>query len=205
MELIADHVSIAGLHGPLLLPTSLTAGPGHVTLVAGDPGYGHVALALALGGRAPLMDGVVTVDGDASEALRRRHVALVDVPDVTAPEGALSVRAAVAEQLALAGRPASRAATRAFLAGHGVEDQGERFESLPPSTRTTLLMRVAAARAATRVLVVAAPDRLGGDPTDWYAAAERLAAEGLTVVVQVTHGTARQLALPATYELGVAA
>jgi len=205
MELIADHVSVAGLHGPLLLPTSLTAAPGRVTLVAGDPGPGHVALALALGGRAALAEGGVTLDGDPGAELRRRHVALVDVPDVTAPEDAVSVRSAVAEQLALAGRPASRAATRAFLDGHGVDDARQRFEGLAPSERTLLLMDVAASRAATRVLVVAAPDRFGGHPRTWYAAAERLAAEGLTVVVQVTHATARQLADPsATFELGVA-
>jgi len=205
MELIADHVSVAGLHGPLLLPTSLTAAPGRVTLVAGDPGPGHVALALALGGRAALAEGGVTLDGDPGAELRRRHVALVDVPDVTAPEDAVSVRSAVAEQLALAGRPASRAATRAFLDGHGVDDARQRFEGLAPSERTLLLMDVAASRAATRVLVVAAPDRFGGHPRTWYAAAERLAAEGLTVVVQVTHATARQLAVPsATFELGVA-
>lgn len=205
MELIADHVSVAGLHGPLLLPTSLTAGPGRVTLVAGDPGPGHVALALALGGRVALAEGQVALDGDPDESLRRRHVALVDVPDVTAPEDAVSVRSAVAEQLALAGRPASRAATRAFLDGHGVDDGRGRFEALAPSERTLLLMDVAASRAATRVLVVAAPDRFGGHPGTWYSAAERLAAEGLTVVVQVTHATARQLAVPgSTFELGVA-
>ena len=205
MELIADHVSVAGPHGPLLLPTSLTAGPGRVTLVAGDPGPGHVALALALGGRVALAEGEVTVDGDPDEGLRRRHVALVDVPDVTAPEDAVSVRSAVAEQLALAGRPASRAATRAFLGAHDIGDGRGRFEGLEPSERTLLLMDVAAARAATRVLVVAAPDRFGGHPRSWYAAAERLAAEGLTIVVQVTHATARQLAATsATFELGVA-
>lgn len=203
MELTAYRVSVAGLHGPLLLPTTLLARPGHVTLVAGDPGHGHVALALALGGRVSLAEGVVALDGRSDEDLRRRHVALVDVPNVTAPESAVSVRSAMAEQLALAGRPASRGATRAFLTGHGVEGAGERFESLPPSTRTVLLMDAAASRAGTRVLVVAAPDRFGGDPPGWYAAAERLAADGLTVVVQVTHATARQLALPATFELGV--
>jgi hypothetical protein len=205
MELTADHVSVAGLHGPLLLPTSLSAGPGRVTLVAGDPGPGHVALALALGGRVALAEGEVTLDGDPGEELRRRHVALVDVPDVTAPEDAVSVRSAVAEQLALAGRPASRAATRAFLGAHDVEDPRGRVDHLAPSERTILLMDVAASRSATRVLVVAAPDRFGGHPSSWYPTAQRLAAEGLTVVVQVTHATARQLAVPATtFELGVA-
>lgn len=204
MELIADRVEVAGAHAPLLLPTSLTARRGRVTLVAGDPGYGHTALALALGGRVAVAGGSVTLDGSADPASQRRHVALVDVPDVTAPEDSVSVRAALAEQLALAGRPSSRAATRAFLAGHG--DAGlaeERFESLLPHERTVLLMDVAASRAATRVLVVAAPDRLGGDPERWWDRARRLAEEGLTVVVQCTHATARALGQPVRHELGV--
>jgi hypothetical protein len=131
------------------------------------------------------------------------------------------VRAAVAEQLALAGRPSGRAATRAFLNGrdHGGRDHDglghdglgdgararARFETLPPHQRTALLMQVAASRAATTVLVVAAPDRLGGDPRLWWKAAEALAAEGLTVVVQCTHVTARDLGQEVHYELGVSA
>ncbi len=206
MELLADQVSIAGLHGPLLLPTTLTAHPRRVTLVTGDPGYGHLALALALAGRVPLAAGAVTLDGDPSVALRRRHVALVDAPDVTSPEDGLSVRAAMAEQLALAGRPSSRAATRALLAAHGVRElEGERFEAVAPEVRAVLLMEVAAARAATRVLVLVAPDRLGGDPDPWWRTAHRLAEEGLTVVVQCAHATARQLDVTAPFELGVAA
>ena len=205
MELIADHVGVPGTHSPLLLPTTVRALPGEVTLVAGDPGYGHVALALALGGRVRTQ-GVVTLAGSDDPDLRRRHVTLVDVPDVTSPEGAVSVRSAVAEQLALAGRPAGRSATRAFLEGHELQGQaGERFESLPPERRTVLLMDVAAARADTRVLVLSAPDRLGGDPQRWWHAAAQAAADGFTVVVQCTHATARHLGQPVHFELGGAA
>ncbi len=206
MELIADQVAVAGVHGPLLLPTSLRATPRHVTVVAGDPGYGHVALALALGGRVPLSRGSVALDGSSAATDLRRHVALVDVPDVTAPEDALPVRAVVAEQLALAGRPSSRAATRAFLRGHGAEGLAtERFESLAPHERTTLLTQVAASRAATTVLVIAAPDRWGGEPQRWWRTAVDLATQGLTGVVQCTHATARDLGQPIHHELGVAA
>ena len=205
MELLADRVEVAGLHGPLLLPTTLHASPRRVELVAGDPGPGHVALALALAGRIRLAGGAVTLDGDPDPAALRRHVALVDVPDVSAPEDAVTVRAAVAEQLALAGLPSSRAATRALLAAHGVQDQAkERFEALEPGARTRLLMDVAARRALTRVLVVTAPDRLGGRPEEWWGAAHRYAGEGLTVVVQCNHATVRALGQPVRHELGVA-
>lgn len=206
MELIADGVSVAGLHGPLLLPTSLRATPRQVTVVAGDPGYGHTALALALGGRVTPASGQVTLDGSPDAVLRRRHVSLVDVPDVTSPEDSLSVRAAIAEQLALAGRPSSRAATRAFLGGRGSGAPATmRFEMLPSHERTSLLMQVAASRAATTVLVVAAPDRFGGDPGRWWRTAEDLAAEGLTVVVQCTHATAKGLDQGIHFELGASA
>lgn len=203
MELLADRVEVAGLHGPLLLPTTLHAAPRRVELVAGDPGPGHVALALALAGRIRLAGGSVTLDGDADTAALRRHVALVDVPDVSAPEDAVTVRAAVAEQLALAGLPSSRAATRALLTAHGLQDLAkERFEALDPGARTRLLLDVAARRALTRVLVVTAPDRLGGRPEEWWAAAHRYAGEGLTVVVQCSHATVRALGQPVRHELG---
>lgn len=205
MELIADRVGVAGTHSPLLLPTSLRALPGEVTLVAGDPGYGHVALALALGGRVRT-EGAVRLGGSDDPDLRRRHVTLVDVPDVTSPEGAVSVRSAVAEQLALAGRPAGRSATRAFLEGHELQGHAaDRFESVSPQQRTVLLMDVAAARVGTKVLVLSAPDRLGGDPEHWWHAAQQAASDGFTVVVQCTHATARHLGQPVRFELGVAA
>ncbi|MGZ4172564.1 MAG: hypothetical protein ACXVRN_14475 [Solirubrobacteraceae bacterium] len=206
MELVADQVGVAGTHDPLLLPTSLAAAPRQVTVVAGDPGYGHVALALALGGRLALSTGSVTLDGSADTQLRRRHVALVDLPEVTSPEPAVKLRAVVAEQLALAGRPAGRAATRAFLAGRRQEDLAPaRFETIPPHERTALLLDIAASRAETRVVVLAAPDRLGGDPGYWWRAAQGAAEDGLTVVVQCTHATARHLGQPVHYELGVSA
>lgn len=197
---------MAGLHGPLLRPTDLRARSSRVTLVAGDPGHSHVALALALGGRVPLSGGSVTLDGVPDPALRRRHVSLVDVPEVTAPEDSVSVRSAVAEQLALAGRPSGRAVTRALLTARGAQGYAaQRFEALPPAERTTVLMAVAASRAETRVLVVGAPDRFGGDPQVWWRLAHDLARDGLTVVVQCTHATARALGEPAAYELGVCA
>jgi hypothetical protein len=203
MHLIADRVAVSGPHGPLLPPTSLEAPPGRVTVVAGDPGYGHVALALALGGRAELASGVVTLDGDDDRMRRRAHVALVDVPDVTAPDEAVPVGAVVSEELALSGLPSGRRAVRRFLTErHAIERAGDRFEHLPAHERTAWLMETAAARTGARVLVVAHPDRLGGDPHHWWDTAEAFAAQGLTVVVQCTHATARQLGHHDCPELG---
>jgi hypothetical protein len=204
MRLTAHEASVAGVHGPLLLPTSLAAEAGEVTLVAGDPGYGHVALALALGGRAALASGSITLDGDAGPRLRRRHVALVDVPDVSSPDDALSVRGVLAEELALAGLPSGRGAGARFLdernAGHLAT---RRFEHVPGRQRTAWLMEIAAQRPDTEVLVVAHPDRFGGDPHRWWEASQTLAGQGLAVIVQCTHATARQLGRhDDAYELG---
>lgn len=204
MELVADTISVAGTRAPLLQPTSFVARPAHLTVVAGDPGYGHVALALALGGRIPLATGHVLLDGVESIDARRRHVSLVDVPDVSAPEDGLLVHAVVAEELAFAERPNRAKDVRVFLAAQGVQHQADdRFEELTTADRVRVLTGAAALRAQTRVLVLAHPDRRGGDPRQWWPAVQALATEGLTVIVQLTHATVRQLGLPQRYELGV--
>lgn len=204
MELVAERVSVGGAHEPLLLATSVVAPPARVTLVAGDSGYGHVALSLALGGRMQLASGTVSLGGDSRLATLQRHVALVDVPDVTAPLDALPVHAVIAEELALAGRPCRKSDARAFLEAHGAGDlAGERFEAVRPGQRTAWLSEIAAQETAARVLVLGHPDRHGGDPSAWWPTALGLAGEGLTVVVQCTHLTIRELGQPIHYELGV--
>ncbi|GGL38332.1 hypothetical protein H9L10_12645 [Phycicoccus endophyticus] len=203
MQLVADEVTVAGTRSPLVRPTSFTAPPARVTPVAGDPGYGQVALALALAGRMPLAAGSVLLDGVADPRLLQRHVALVDVPEVSAPEDGLALHHVVAEELAFAGRPSGRDAVAEFLRRHGVlAAAGEPFERLAPEERVRVLTSAAAERAATRVLVVTNPDRRGGDPTRWWPLLTEHAADGLTVVVQLTHATMRQLGLPVGAELG---
>lgn len=203
MQLTADAVAVAGTRSPLVRATSFTAPPSHVTPVAGDPGYGQVALALALGGRMPLAAGSVLLDGLDDAALLRRHVALVDVPEVSAPEDGLAVHHVVSEELAFAGRPSGRAAVAEFLDRHGVlAAADEPFERLAAQERVRVLTSAAAERAATRVLVVTNPDRRGGDPRLWWPILTAHAASGLTVVVQLTHATMRQLGLVVRAELG---
>lgn len=118
MSLIVDWLSIAGPHGPLLLPTDLDAPSAAVTLIAGDPGPSGTALALALGGRMRGCTGTIHLDGEASRSLLRTGVVLVDVPDVTEPDPSVSVRTVVGEELALIGAPASNADIRRFISGH---------------------------------------------------------------------------------------
>ncbi len=203
MQLVVDEVAVAGARSPLVQPTSFTAPPARVTTVAGDPGYGQVALALALAGRMPLAGGRVLLDGGDDRALLRRHVAVVDVPGVSAPEDGLAVHHVLAEELAFAGRPSGRRAVDAFLVAHGVQASASApFETLAPHDRVRVLAHAAAERSATRVLVLTNPDRRGGDARTWWPVLDELAADGLTVVVQLTHATMRQLDLSVHAELG---
>jgi len=205
VQLVADEVAVAGARSPLVQPTSFIAPSSRVTTVAGDPGYGQVALALALAGRMPLAGGRVLLDGLDDPAVLRGHVAIVDVPGVSAPEDGLAVHHVLAEELAFAGRPSGRRAVTAFLAEHGIEATADApFETLAPHDRVHVLAHAAAERTATRVLVLTNPDRRGGDARTWWPVLEDLAAEGITVVVQLTHATMRQLDLAVGAELGCA-
>jgi energy-coupling factor transporter ATP-binding protein EcfA2 len=204
MKLQADCVSVSGAHAPLLLATSVTARTGEVTLVAGDPGYGQVALALVLGGRlAPSLGKVRLAGADDPQALRSQ-VALVDVPSVTEPEEGLTVRAVIGEELALSRQRARGADVTRFLQTQdGGRHAGLRWEQLPSWLRTQWLADLASRRAAVDFLVLASPDRFGGDPMDWWNVAKALADKGKGVIVQCTHASARLLSEPVRYELGV--
>ena len=204
MKLQADRVAVSGAHAPLLLATSVTARTGEVTLVAGDPGYGQVALALALGGRLAPSSGDIRLEGvDDPRALRSR-VALVDVPNVTEPEEGLTVRAVIAEELAFSHQRATGGDVTAFLrARDGDRHGGLRWEQLPSGLRTAWPADLAARRSAVDFLVLASPDRFGGDPCQWWNVAKVLADMGKGVIVQCTHASARLLSEPVAYEVGV--
>lgn len=204
MKLQADRVAVSGAHAPLLLATCVTARTGEVTLVAGDPGYGQVALALALGGRLVPSSGEVRLEGVDDSRLLRSHVALVDVPNVTEPEEGLTVRAVIGEELALSRQRARGRDVTTFLKTQdGVRQGGLRWEQLPSWLRTQWLADLASRRAAVDFLVLASPDRFGGDPCDWWNVAKSLADIGKGVIVQCTHASARLLSEPVHYELGV--
>lgn len=204
MKLQADGVAVAGIHAPLLLATSLTARTGQVTLVAGDPGYGQVALALALGGRIALASGAITYGGVDDPILLQSHVALVDLANITEPEEGLTVRDVIGEELALAGQRAGGSDVTAFLQSQeGEEHARSRWEELPGWLRSQWLAELASRRSGVEFLVLASPDRFGGDPQVWWNVAKELAGKGKGVIVQCTHASARLLSAPIHYELGV--
>jgi hypothetical protein len=180
---------------PLLEPTSLAVRTGERLLVSGEPGHGHTALALALGGRLKVDGGFVELDGSRSGRALRRAVALVDVPGVSEPDPVLPLATVVAEELAMAGLPTRHGAVRAFLDERGLGSfAGAPLESVPPGPRLAVLAGIAARRPGVLAVVTTVPDRWGGDPADWWGLAGELAVEGLLVVVTCTDASALQVA-----------
>lgn len=193
-QVVARGVSVAGVHEPFVTGLELVAEPGEVTIVPVDPGAAQQAVALALGGRMELLTGEVTVGGQRDPRLRQGIVRLVDVEDVTAPEEGLPVHAVIAEELALAGRPFSRRDVRDVLERKKIASRArDRWASVPAEVRTVLLLELAARAPEVRVVVLAGPDRHGGDPGVWLAAARRVAAGGQTVIVLCTVSTLHHL------------
>ncbi|HYY11688.1 MAG TPA: ABC transporter ATP-binding protein [Kineosporiaceae bacterium] len=179
---------------PLLEPTTVSVASGQRLLVAGEPGHGHTALALALGGRLAVDAGHVELDGSRSGRALRRAVALVDVPGVSEPDPVLPLRTVVAEELAMAGLPTRHGAVQAFLDERGYGDlAGRTLEAVPPGPRLRILAGIAARRPGVIAVVTTVPDRFGGDPADWWGLAGELAATGLAVVVSCTDASALQV------------
>ena len=193
-QVVAHDVSVKGTHEPFVSGIGFTAPAASVTVVGVDPGVGQVALALAIGGRVDLLTGSVSVGGSSERAQLQLRTRLVDVPDVTAPEDTFPLRAVVAEELALAERPSSRKDVAAFLADRGLTDMASRrWEGLPTGLRTRLLLELGSWHPQVRVIVLAGPDRHGGDPREWFEAARVVAERGLTVIAICAPATASAL------------
>ncbi|MEP7333216.1 MAG: hypothetical protein ABI692_14130 [Terracoccus sp.] len=149
-----------------------------------DPGYGQVALALAIGGRVDLLSGSVTIAGSGAREMLQSHTRLVDVADITSPEESLKVAHVISEELALAERPWSRSDVAHFLAERELTGRAaDRWDSLPAGIRTRLLLELGSWHPSASVVVLTGPDRHGGDPGPWLTLAHRLAERGLTIIV----------------------
>ena len=184
MRVHADRVAVEGPHGTLLPPTSLTVDEGELAFMHGEPGAGVTAFGLALSGRMRPRTGLVTLDGKADPRKLRALGAVVDAPEITAPEGSLPVRMAVAEELSIGKLPAGKDAVARWLDEHDLTGRaGVRFEHLSPAERTRLLTALAAARPGVRLLVLDTPDRHTSDVSSWADLARSYAERGFAVVV----------------------
>lgn len=190
----AVGVWIADSRRTLLAPTTLSAEPGSIVVVYGDPGHRHQLLALALGGRIALGGGDVLVDGDNSPAALHRKVALVDVPGVSDPDDVTALTRVVGEELAMAGRPARKKHVEDWLSQNGLwVHRRARLEDLPSSVRTLALARLAAQRPGVEFLVLALPERHGIDPEAWLSTTTDLAEQGYGIVATTSTGVARHI------------
>ncbi len=198
MELKAHAISVRGPHAPMLQPTSVSVGDHQLVLLAGYPGPGHVAVSLGLSGRLKPDGGDVQLDGETSGRVLRRRVAVVDAPGITEPDDALPVQTVVGEELAIAGHKAGRKAVLEWLEQHewaGFADR--RFEHLPVSVRTKLLAELTVARPDVKAVILTMPDRLGGDPHEWYELGRDLASRGYGVIITCADASARLLGVEA--------
>lgn len=193
-DVVVHDLTVPGPHEPFVSDLSFTAPAGQVTVVPTDPGHPQAAVALALAGRMDGVTGSVKVAGRAERPVLQSLVRLVDVEDVSAPDDALPLRTVIGEELALADQRSSRAQVHSFLDQRGLTGlAGERWDRLPPETRVALLTELGAWRPGTRVVVIAGPDRHGGDPIAWLRPAEQVAEHGLTVIVLCARATATHL------------
>lgn len=191
-QLVVTDVTVDGPVLPMLAPTSFRVRSGEVRVVAGEPGHGHTALSLILGGRLAPDAGHVELDGSDDPARRRQRVALVDVPGVSEPDGVLTLATVAGEELAIARQKASRPAVRRWLEEHDCLAYADvQVEHLPPYVRVASLCELASLRPRVKFVVLTAPDRHGGDPQDWWAYCWALATDqNVGVIVTCTPTTA---------------
>ncbi|MBC9734751.1 hypothetical protein [Nocardioides marmotae] len=192
-------LQVLGRRSSILQLEALSIATGECVLVAGDPGQGHTALALAVTGRLSGLSGTVALirdDGSVSTdpAALRRVTAVVDLPGISEPDDVSTIGTVAAEERAYAHRPSGRRAVRQWLATQRLSSRRhERVEDVPAADRTRVLASLAAERRGVRFIVLCLPDRHGGEPADWWALAQALASVGFGVLVQCQRSSARDL------------
>ncbi|MEU0882515.1 ATP-binding cassette domain-containing protein [Lentzea sp. NPDC005914] len=193
MEIHASRAGVNGGHGPLLRPTSLTVKPGELTLVAGEPGTGHTALALLLSGRMKPSTGTVSPD----PKILRKQVVLVDAPEVNEPEDSLTLSAVVGEELAMNGMRSGKKAVHDWLVEHAADEHAsKRFEHVPAHTRCAVMLELAAERPGVTTLILDCPDRYHPNPREWFALAQDYVTPERSVVALCTNSSAHILDIP---------
>ncbi|WP_181034086.1 ABC transporter ATP-binding protein [Arthrobacter sp. GMC3] len=176
--LTTSQLHIDGRHHTLLPATTVEAHKAEVLLIQADGQERRTALALALSGRMKPSSGSVSLGHDGSMAALRQRSAIVDSPDVNAPEHHLTVRSLVSEDLALVPL-AFRDRTRptAWLVKHGFRDILEQWvEALAPGRLLHLQLELALANQFVDLLVVDSPDRHTADPSVWLPLLQQAAA-----------------------------
>jgi len=183
MKIVLDRVS-KGAHGAALPPTSLRFTTGQAVLAHAETEQRPSVLGLIASGRMRPDQGVVTIDSATDFRTMRRRIALIDAPDVCDPAPDVTVVGIVAEELMFAGRPWHLIAVHRILNELGLDDYARwSIGTVPPKARIRLLVELALLRDGVTGLVITAPDRHGGDPSDWWRIAREVANRGYAVLV----------------------
>jgi ABC-2 type transport system ATP-binding protein len=172
-------------------------GPDPVVAVA-ETELRPTVLSLVASGRMRVDGGSLALDGDDSPGVAARiaeRVALVDTPRINDPADDVSLRAVVAEELALAGHRSGRHEVGVILDDQGLADLARApFSAVPAVARIRLLATLAASRAGVEAVVVTSPERHGGAVAEWMRVLRDLARSGTGVLVVTSEAAA---ALPA--------
>nr|WP_082510648.1 hypothetical protein [Leifsonia sp. Leaf325] len=173
-----------GRNGSSLPETTVRFETDAATLARAETERRPTVLGLLASGRMRPDTGRVLIDGAVDNTDLRTRVALVDAPDVSDPAADVTVTGVVMEELMFAGLPGSRRDAMLTLAQLELGAYAKTsMADLPPAVRIRLLTELAVLRDGVEGLVIAAPDRHGGDPLDWWRIARALAARGYAVLV----------------------
>ncbi|CAQ02245.1 hypothetical protein ACR8AL_12960 [Clavibacter sepedonicus] len=194
---------------PALPAISLSyGGPDPVVAVA-ETELRPTVLSLVASGRMRIDGGTLALDGDdapaadadpkAVAARVAERVALVDTPRINEPADDVTLRAVVAEELALAGHRSGRHEVGVILDDQGLSDLARApFSAVPAVARIRLLTTLAASRAGVEAVVVTSPERHGGAVAEWMRVLRDLARSGTGVLIVTSEAAAEAIrALPA--------
>ena len=187
---------------PALPAISLSyGGPAPVVAVA-ETELRPTVLSLVASGRMRIDGGTLALDEDGSAGVAARiaeRVALVDTPRINEPADDVTLRAVVAEELALAGHRSGRHEVGVILDDQQLADLARApFSAVPAVARIRLLTTLAASRAGVEAVVVTSPERHGGAVAEWMRVLRDLARSGTGVLVVTSEAAAEAIAaLPA--------
>ncbi|AWG00541.1 hypothetical protein DZF92_07855 [Clavibacter michiganensis subsp. insidiosus] len=187
---------------PALPAISLSYGGPDLVVAVAETELRPTVLSLVASGRMRIDGGSLALDGDDSDGVAARvaeRVALVDTPRINEPADDVTLRAVVAEELALAGHRSGRHEVGAILDDQGLADLARApFSAVPAVARIRLLTTLAASRADVEAVVVTSPERHGGAVAEWMRVLRGLARSGTCVLVVTSEAAAEAIAaLPA--------
>ncbi|WP_435080957.1 hypothetical protein [Clavibacter michiganensis] len=194
---------------PALPAISLSYGGPDPVIAIAETELRPTVLSLVASGRMRIDGGSIALDGDDSAGVALRiaeRVALVDTPRINEPADDVTLRAVVAEELALAGHRSGRHEVGVILDDQGLADLARApFSAVPAVARIRLLTTLAASRDGVEAVVVTSPERHGGAVAEWMRVLRDVARSGTGVLVVTSEAAAEAIAaLPADAGSGAA-